>query len=87
MLFWEAFCDEIEKISKSKGSKLRSGEFKGGKNEPAAKAPAGEGSRFQALKNKLARKGGVKDPGAVAAAIGRAKFGKGKFQRMAAAGK
>ena len=52
-----------------------------------SKAPVGQGGRFQALKQKIAAKGDVKDPAAVAAAIGRAKYGKGKFQAMAAKGR
>ena len=51
------------------------------------KAPLGSGGRFAALKAKLATRGDVRDPGAVAAAIGRKKFGKKKFQVLAAAGK
>lgn len=42
---------------------------------------------FAKLKGQLARKPGVKNPAAVAAAIGRKKYGKEKFQKMAAAGK
>ena len=42
---------------------------------------------FEKLKKSIAAKGGAKDPGAVAAAIGRKKYGKRKFQAMAAAGK
>ncbi|NDB58984.1 hypothetical protein EB001_11085 [bacterium] len=42
---------------------------------------------FAKLKNQLARKPGVNNPAAVAAAIGRKKYGKEKFQKMAAAGK
>lgn len=41
---------------------------------------------FDALKAKIAKRGGVSDPGAVAAAIGRRKYGKAKFQRAAARG-
>jgi hypothetical protein len=47
----------------------------------------GGGGRFAALKAKLARKGNVTNPGAVAAAIGRKKYGHKKFQAMAAHGK
>ena len=46
----------------------------------------GEGSRFAAVA-KAAAAGGARDPGAVAAAIGRAKYGKARFQKMAAAGR
>ena len=42
---------------------------------------------FQKLRAKIAAKGDVRDPGAVAAAIGRAKYGKAKFQSYAAKGK
>lgn len=47
-------------------------------------ASLGSGDRFAALKAKLAAKG-AKDPGALAARIGRAKFGKAKFAALAAA--
>ena len=39
---------------------------------------------FNKLKAKIAAKGGVRNPGAVAAAIGRKKYGKDKFQKAAA---
>ena len=42
---------------------------------------------FDKLKAKIGAKGGVKNPGAVAAAIGRKKYGKSKFQHAAAKGK
>lgn len=50
------------------------------------KPKLGSGKRFSALKGKLAKKG-VKNPGALAASIGRKKYGKAKFQKMAAAGR
>lgn len=46
----------------------------------------GEGSRFKAVERSAAA-GGATNPGAVAAAIGRKKYGKKRFQEMAAAGK
>ncbi len=46
----------------------------------------GGGGRFKALEGKLARKG-VRDPGAVAAKIGREKYGAKKMSRMAARGR
>jgi len=46
----------------------------------------GGGGRFQKLKGELAKQG-VKDSGALAASIGRKKYGKKKFQAMAAKGK
>ena len=48
-------------------------------------APGG-GGRFAALKAKLAKEGKT-NPGGLAAAIGRKKSGKKKFQAMAAKGK
>lgn len=50
------------------------------------KPKLGTGKRFAALKGKLSRKG-VKNPAALAASIGRKKYGKAKFQKMAAAGR
>lgn len=46
----------------------------------------GAGGRFKKLTKELASKG-AKDPKALAASIGRKKFGKAKFQEMAAKGK
>lgn len=46
----------------------------------------GAGARSKALK-KVVALGGAKNPGAVIAKIGRAKYGKARFQKMAAAGK
>lgn len=77
----------IQKLAEPKGQKVKPGSRKGGKNEPAARTPAGKGTRFKAMVSKLKKKKGVKDPGALAAAIGRSKFGKGKMQRMAAKGR
>jgi hypothetical protein len=51
-----------------------------------AKPKLGTGERFKQLEGKL-RKKGVKDPGALAAWIGRKKYGKKKFQSLAAKGK
>lgn len=51
-----------------------------------AAAKLGSGKRFADLKAKLANKG-AKDPGALAAAIGRAKFGAKKMAALAAKGK
>jgi hypothetical protein len=47
----------------------------------------GGGGRFAALKGKLGKQPGVTDPGALAAKIGRKKYGKESFQKMAAKGK
>ena len=52
-----------------------------------AKPPLGSGARFAALKAEIAAKGGVRDPGAVAAAIGRKKYGAEKFAQLSAHGR
>jgi hypothetical protein len=46
----------------------------------------GQGKRFKALE-KVASAKGAKDPGALAAHIGRKKYGKRRFQAMATAGR
>ncbi len=52
------------------------------KNKPKL----GSGTRFKQLTSKLAKRG-VKNPKALAAYIGRKKYGKKKFQQLAAKGK
>ena len=47
----------------------------------------GGGGRFQKLKGELAHKKGIKNPGAVAAAIGRKKYGKKGMAKMSAKGR
>lgn len=47
----------------------------------------GQGGRFAKLKKSIASKGGAYDPGAVAVSIGRKKYGKKRFQEMAAKGR
>lgn len=50
------------------------------------RAKLGTGARFKALTKKLTRKG-IRNPKALAAFIGRKKFGKARFQKMAAKGR
>jgi hypothetical protein len=50
------------------------------------KAALGQGGRFKALKKKLAARG-AKSPGALAAYIGRKKYGKKRFQKLSAKGR
>lgn len=52
-----------------------------------AKAKLGSGARFKALVSKISARGGVRNPAAVAASIGRKKYGKARFQKLAAKGK
>lgn len=52
-----------------------------------AKPPLGSGERFAALEEKLSNQPGITDPGALAASIGRKKYGPVKFSGLAAKGK
>lgn len=52
-----------------------------------AKAKLGSGARFAALTKKIAARGGVSNPAAVAASIGRKKYGAAKMAKMAAKGR
>jgi hypothetical protein len=88
---------QIGDLAKAKkGKKVKPGSLKGGKSEPSAKAPIGSGKRFEALVEDLKNKGididalqkaAVRDSAALAAALGRAKYGKKRFQEMAAEGR
>jgi hypothetical protein len=53
----------------------------------AAKKPKPQHIGFEKLEKKIAAKGDVSDPGAVAAAIGRQKYGAKAMARKAAAGR
>ncbi len=53
----------------------------------ATQPPLGTGQRFAALKAKLAQKPGITNPAALAASIGRKKFGASKFNMLAKKGK
>lgn len=50
------------------------------------KAKLGSGARFKALKKKLSAKG-ASNPGALAAYIGRKKYGTKKFSQLSAKGR
>lgn len=52
-----------------------------------AKAKLGSGARYKALTKTLSKRKGVRDPGALAAFIGRKKYGKKRFQKLAAKGR
>lgn len=55
--------------------------------KPNKKAPLGQGGRFASLKKSLASRGNVRDPGALAASIGRKKYGSSRFQKLSAKGR
>ncbi len=48
--------------------------------------PLGSGERFKKLSSELKGKG-IRDPDALAASIGRSKFGKSRFQELSSAGR
>lgn len=50
-------------------------------------APLGSGGRFAALKSELASRPGVRNPGALAAYIGRKKYGASKMGKLSAGGR
>ena len=50
-------------------------------------AKLGSGARFAALKSKLGKEKGVRNPGALAAAIGRSKYGNKKMAQLSAHGR
>lgn len=52
----------------------------------ARKAKLGSGKRYSNLKRSLASKG-ARNPGALAASIGRKKYGKKRYAKMSAAGR
>lgn len=52
-----------------------------------AKPKLGSGGRFKELEGKLAKRKGVENPGALAAYIGRKKYGPAKMASMAAKGR
>lgn len=54
--------------------------------KPNPKAPVGQGGRFAALQQKLEQQG-AKNPQAIAASVGRKKYGDKKMQQMAAIGR
>jgi hypothetical protein len=57
------------------------------KMDERRKPPLGSGERFAALKGQLAQRKGVSNPGALAAYIGRKKYGKKKFAQLSKHGK
>ncbi len=73
-------------MAKRKGGALAKAAAKAYEKAKATSKP-GQGNRFAALSKAIAARGGVDNPDAVAAAIGRKKFGKKKFQQMAAKGR
>lgn len=52
-----------------------------------SKPRLGSGARFKALESSIAGKGKVSDPAAVAASIGRKKYGAKRMAKMSAAGR
>lgn len=61
--------------------------MRGGRGKSKKLPPLGSGERFERLQRHMATAPMVKDPAALAASIGRKKFGKKRFQELAAKGK
>jgi len=78
-------AQSVRKRKRKKSLSARIAARKAYKKAKATSKP-GSGKRFKALA-KSAKAGGAKSGEAVAAAIGRKKYGKKRFQKMAAAGK
>lgn len=51
------------------------------------KPKLGSGQRFAALKSELAKKPGIENPAALAASIGRKKYGAKKMEKLSAGGR
>ena len=87
--------DRISQYEKSKGAKgekksiYESVEAKGSVLEGVKSVEAKLNEKYMGFKavKKAAKKGGAENPGAVAASIGRKKYGKAAFQKAAASGK
>jgi hypothetical protein len=88
---WEdlgRWYDVGPKKKKSKAKKAHESNILQGVYEGRVQAKKDEGGeRFKKLQKKLSGKKGVKDSAGLAASIGRKKYGKAKFQKMAASGK
>lgn len=51
------------------------------------KAKLGSGARFKKLEKSLSKEKGIRNPGAVAASIGRKKYGGSKMAKLSAKGR
>ena len=60
---------------------------KGKSHKIVGSAPLGTGERFAVVEEAIAKQGGVRNPVAVAASIGRKKYGQKKMTEMSAAGR
>jgi hypothetical protein len=73
-------------VARKKGGALAKAAAKAYEKAKATSKP-GQGNRFAALSKAIAARGGVDNPDAVAAAIGRKKWGKEKMAKWAAKGR
>jgi len=80
------FCEKSQAIDFCE-KELISDINKAGGDHTGPKPKVGSGKRFEQLTEDIKGEGDVEDPEAVAAAIGRKKYGKEKFQQMAGKGK
>ncbi len=82
---WDGDCSDLPDLTGLDVSHFEAAEGAVPSQDSASRAmpKLGTGKRFARLKSSLAAKG-AKDPGALAAYIGRRKFGKAKFAKIAA---
>ena len=74
----------LSKLSASYKATLR---YRAGVKRAKGKARPGAGGRFKALSSALAKRPGVRTPGALSAWIGRKKYGKKQMTKWAVAGR
>jgi phage head maturation protease len=80
---WDGDCSDLPDLTGLDVADLEAAEGAAPGHASRAMPKLGTGARFAKLKSSLAAKG-AKDPGALAAYIGRKKLGKGKFAKIAA---
>jgi len=77
----------LRRKKRGKGSISKATAAKEEHEKVMKKTPPGEGGRFAHLKKVLGKRKKIKTPGALAAWIGRRKYGQARFQKMAARGR
>ncbi len=83
----KAIIASAEATTADKMSDKKKGIKEGSARDNKKDMRLGGGGKFAALKSQLAGEKGVTDPGALAAYIGRKKYGAKKFNSLAAKGK
>jgi len=79
-----AYCDACDRRFPIKGHEKPDSDADG---DAKAKPPLGSGERFAHLKEEISHEKGARDAGAIAAAIGRKKYGATKMAQLSTAGR